>query len=137
MAIARDIKVYKDAENLLRIVTKCTEHFPRLYRYTIGERCVSAACEILTCIQMANLHAGKERMVWFDEYIVYEERLRSLMGICCDTKKHAKNLGEPARESVGEKMYAEFMVFLQLVGKQMAGWRKYTEIESARVPEQA
>ena len=114
--LARDTKAYKDCQELLQQVVAITQTFPRLTRYTIGQKAIDACIEMLTCIQMANLKGGEERVVWFDEYIVYEERLRTLM--ICGIDKNV--------ERVNLKRIAEYTRLLVSVGKQLAGWRKAT-----------
>lgn len=139
--LARELKVYKDAEKLLLIVTKMTFHFPRLLKFSLGDMAIKACAEMITCIQMINLQKNpSDRLIWFDEYIVYEEKVRTFIGACVDTKKPAQKAGEAAKESASAKMYAEYINTLSVVGRQMLGWKSHTEHlveQQSKVPESA
>lgn len=132
---ASNLRVFRDAVALLAIIAKMAQHFPRVYRFTLGTDAIKAAEQVIVCIQMINLQkTNEERLIWFNEYIVYEEQIRTFIGIAADTKTPSRVEGKKSSESVSSKMYAEYMDLLSVVGKQMIGWQHHTEreIENAR-----
>lgn len=112
--LAHDTKAYKDCQELLMQVVAIADTFPKMLKHTLGQRAIDANAEMLTCIQMANITKGADRINWMNEYLVYEERLRTLM-ICCIDRN---------TERVSAKRIAEYSRLLVSLGKQMAGWRK-------------
>lgn len=112
--LAHDTQAYKDCQALLMQVVEIVGTFPRLTKHTLGERAIDANAEMLTCLQMANVSRGIDRVNWLNEYVVYEERLRTLMICCID-----KNV-----ERVNTKRIAEYSRLLVSLGRQVAGWRK-------------
>jgi len=112
--LARDTSAYKRCKELLKIVCEMTNLFPKHLRHTIGEIAVRACVKMLTCIQMVNITDGEERLKWFDRYLVYEERLRTLMetGMDIDYQK------------VGKGRIAVYTLLLTDVGRQMTGWKR-------------
>lgn len=115
--LARDTGIYKDTQALLKQVADIAQRFPKLLKHTIGERAIDSCVEMLTCVQMANLKSDAERLEWMDEFIVYEERLRTLMEVGISNN----------RQDIGDSRIAEYTRLLTSVGRQMTGWRKSTE----------
>ena len=117
MALARDTGAYKDCQALLKQVVAIVAVMPRTLRYNVGDYAIKSCIEMLTCIQMANLKVLQERLQWFDEFFVYEERLRTLMEVGIDSNIR----------KVQFKRIAEYDRLLTNVGRQIVGWRKATQ----------
>lgn len=112
--LARDTSVYKDTQLLLKTVCAFTTMFPKFLKHTLGQHAINSCVKMLTCIQMINTSSNQSRMEWFDEFLIYNERLRTLMEVGM----------EQSFSKIGSKRIAAYTNLMDKIGKQMSGWRK-------------
>ena len=115
--LARDTGVFKDTQTLLKIVCDITFLFPKQLKHTLGQEAIKSCIEMLSCIQMINVSPNEKRMEWFDEFIVYEERLRAMMEVGMDYDF----------SKIGTRRIAVYTDLINKIGKQMSGWRKSSQ----------
>ena len=53
--LASELKVYRDTYQLVNTIVDYQSKFPRLYKYTIGQKMVNVALELFEYIQLANM----------------------------------------------------------------------------------
>ena len=66
--IASELKVYRDTFQLTKLILEVVKHFPRLAKYTIGQRAIDTCLNLLDLIQMINMSESRERQTYFVGY---------------------------------------------------------------------
>ena len=114
MANSQDLKIYRDAERLLKMQLEMLKKFERFYRYTLGERMISLNIDILEGITHANRQKDKvEALTLLAEKIVV---LRSLFRTCV------------ASRAMTERQYVPYAELIESMGKQCTAWRSSKEL---------
>lgn len=108
--IASELKVYRDTYELVRLLMQCTRDYPKLYKYTLGEKTHQVSLELFEYIQLANMFKS-ERVKYLNGFIVKFELLKVLVKLACDEK--ILSLGRQAR-------IAQLTVG---IGRQITAWK--------------
>ena len=59
--IASELKVYRDTFELTKLILEVVKQFPKLAKYTIGQRAIDTCLNLLDLIQMINLSSYNVR----------------------------------------------------------------------------
>lgn len=109
MALYHDLPVYKDTYQLTCKIFEHTHHFPREYKYTLGQDMKRDALHLMRNIYRVN--KAKHKQTLQEEFLDDFELLKLQIRLCSDMKllSHAKQ--------------AELATLTASIGKQMTGWR--------------
>ena len=66
--IASELKVYRDTFQLTKLILEVVKHFPKLAKYTIGQRAIDTCLNLLDLIQIINMSKSHERQTYFVGY---------------------------------------------------------------------
>ena len=83
--IASELKVYRDTYLLCTKLMDTTMHFPRMHKYTLGQKINSVSLELFEYIQLANMFK-QERLKYLNGFIVKFELLKILIRIAGEKK---------------------------------------------------
>ena len=108
--IASELKVYRDTYLLCTKLMDTTMHFPRMHKYTLGQKINSVSLELFEYIQLANMFK-QERLKYLNGFIVKFELLKILIRIA----------GEKKLISLSRQ--AEFAQLISGIGKQITAWK--------------
>lgn len=115
--LAKDTKIYKDAQLLTKKIYEVTRTFKTEYRATIARRLEEYSSQLADIIVEANFYApnSSERAQCLGrDFIVAYERIFFHLSIAADLKL------------VSFKQQAQIARILDEIGKQATGWRKST-----------
>ena len=83
--LASELKVYRDTYQLVNTIVDYQSKFPRLYKYTIGQKMVNVALELFEYIQLANMFkANRSRPL--NGFVVKFELLKVLIRVSAERK---------------------------------------------------
>lgn len=117
MARYDHLPLFKTAYKLCLEVYKITKDFSREYKYTLGEQIKETSHEILDLVIETNSLEDKNKGKNLTLLLLKTEKLRMYLRISCDLKiLSASLLGKMALQ-------------LEEIGKQAAGWQKWSNIE--------
>jgi len=108
MAQYKHLKVYQTTYELLKLVTEKTKHFPKDFKYSLGDKIRNEVIELVVFIYKANSVRDK-----IDHLLRILERLQvveMLILLCRDM--HIINV----------KGYADLAVLTDSIGRQVQGW---------------
>ena len=63
--IASELKVYRDTFKLTKLILEVVKQFPKLAKYTIGQRAIDTCLNLLDLIQIINMSEVRERKQYF------------------------------------------------------------------------
>jgi hypothetical protein len=105
-------------ETLPVYIYELTKHFPREYKYTIGQDMKRDAMQVVRSIYRANKYREKsEHLHQFQDDF---ELLKLEIRLCHDL------------QLINTKRYSELIVLTEGIGKQVTGWRQYAEKQESR-----
>ena len=110
MAIASELKVYRDTYKLVSLVMDFTGNFPRKYKYTLGQQIDGTALELFEYIQLANMFRHN-RVTHLSGFIVKFEKLKTLIRLG----------GEKKCLSIGQQ--ANIAQLTESIGRQIVAWK--------------
>ncbi len=111
MARATELPIYREAYELLVLVTRLTQQYPRGYRQGLA-RDVSMSAQILVnLIFQANCTTEKAPVL---------ERLREQLQILQLQMRLSKDL-----RLISAGQFGDTVALLEAVGRQLTGWLKY------------
>ena len=111
MARASDLPIYRDTYQLLLLVTKLTQGYPRGYRQGLARDVCLEAQALVTLVFQANCTTEKAPII---------ERLRERL----QTMQLHMRLSKDLR-LISAGQFGATAVLLESVGKQASGWLKY------------
>ncbi len=111
MAEAKDLPIYRATYEFVSKLVSWVENFPRIHRYTLGNKVIDNAAELFTYIQLANMYADK-RAQYLMSFTVKLELTKTLLRLCFE------------RKLLSPKQSADICRMTTNIGKQATGWRK-------------
>ena len=118
MALYETLPVYKDVYALILLIYELTGHFPREYKYTIGQDMKRDGMQLVRSIYRANKYREKtEHLHQFQDDF---ELLKLEIRLCHDL------------QVISTKRYSELIVLTESIGKQVTGWRQYAEKQESQ-----
>lgn len=111
MALASELKVYKDTYAMTSLIMDCVDEFPKAYKYNLGGRVIDKALACLDLIGRANMEIDR-RAELLTEFQICFSALKTLLNLCKD--RHLINLVRAGK----------FGQFSSNIGRQIAGWKK-------------
>lgn len=108
MAIASELRVYRDAYKLASLIIDITGNFPRRHKYTLGQKIYETALDLFEYIQLANMFKAN-RVTHLNGFIVKFEKLKTLIRL--GGEKHCISIGQQVNiaqltESIGRQIVA-------------------------------
>lgn len=110
MALAQELKVYKDMFELLMKLYDARDEFPKGYKYDLGTRLTNVALECCELIQSANSDK-QNRYKILQQFAIKFDTLGLLIRVCKE------------RKIITITQAAEFALLSGSIGKQATGWR--------------
>ena len=111
MALYQTLPVYRDTYRMLLTLFRLTGHFPREYKYTLGQDLKRDAMRLVRHIFRANAEAGRrgEHLRSFaDDF----ELVRLQVRLGFDLKL------------VSHRQFADITEQMDTIGRQITGWRR-------------
>lgn len=118
MAIASELKIYKDMYKLMHLILDAREVFPKSYKYAFGEHLMMLSLECCELIQAANMSIDT-RMVYLNEFAVKFGSLQLALRVCRD------------RKIISQNKFSDIVLLCGEIGKQSSGWRRATISQSS------
>ena len=113
MALATDLPIYREAYELLLLVTQLTQQYPRGFRQGLARDICTEAQGLVTRIFQANCTTDRVQII---------ERLREQL----DTLRLQLRLSRDLR-LISPGQFGATVVLTTAVAKQAAGWLKYAK----------
>ncbi|MGI9212095.1 MAG: four helix bundle protein [Methylococcaceae bacterium] len=111
MALATDLPIYSEAYELLVLVTRLTQQYPRGYRQGLARDISSTAQETVNLVFRANCAKEKYPIL---------ERLKAELQCLQLQLRLSKDL-----RLISASQFAATVVHTDNIGKQLTGWAKY------------
>ena len=108
--IASELKVYRDTYDLVNKVMDIQIKFPRMYKFTLGQKMMNVSLDLFEYIQFANM-SKESRTKYLTGFTVKFELLKTLVRISAD--KRLINL----------KQQADIARMTNSIGKQVSAWK--------------
>ena len=112
MSLARDLEIYKAADQLLVLALKMQVQVPKAYRLAVGQRISNECAEILLLVARANAARGANREANIGLLL---ERLEAAIVLL--RASHSLKL-------ISHPIWAQSIELTDSVGKQAQGWLK-------------
>ena len=109
MALTEHLPVDRDLYRLILRLFELTKHFPREYKYTLGQDIKHDAIILVRSIYRANRSVSKKE--WLEEFLDNYEILKLEIRLCVDL--HLLSLIHQA----------ELSPLIESVGKQVTAWK--------------
>jgi len=111
--LVHELQVYKDTYELVKMIHQMSGRFPKLHRYTLGERLCKDAGELFVPIQLANrATTAGERVKYLERFFLYFETVKIRLRLAYDL------------HCISIKEYALLVELTTKIGKQINGWRR-------------
>lgn len=110
MALYSELPIFKASYDLLIYVFQITKHFPKEYKYTLGEKVKTLLLDLI----LAVFHANKahNKIVFLDQVQTHIETIKILLRISHDLK------------IISTEKFAHASLLLESVSKQVTGWKR-------------
>ena len=113
MGLYYELPIYKASYQLVLTLYRLTRNFKKEHKYTLGQEMKHNASQMVLCIFRANSAVDKrEDLRILSDYLEY---LKLQLRLCVDMR-----LITPAQ-------HAEVFEEMNVIGKQVTGWRKASE----------
>ncbi len=110
--IASQLPVYIDTYRLVGILTDYASKFPKMYKYTLGQKIISVSLELFEYIQLANMTMDDDaRAKYLQGYQIKHELLKVLIRLSTDKKIFTL------------KQSAYLATLNDKIGRQISGWK--------------
>ena len=113
MARATDLPIYRAAYDLLKLVTKLTQQYPRNYRQGLARDVFTEAMALVKTIFHANCVTGPGRVPLIQRADDHLETLRLMLRLSKDL------------HLISVEQFGDTVILTSAVGKQAEGWLKY------------
>ena len=110
MALYYDLPVFKEVYKLVLLIFEYTKHFPREYKYTLGQDLKRDGINLVRSIYRAN--KSKDKVEYLETFLDDFEVLKLELRLCTDMK------------ILSIKKQAQLNELMESIGKQITGWRK-------------
>ena len=114
MALTTELAIYKQMYALLNHIIDACEHFPKMYKYSFGEKLMMTGIECCELIQNANFTWKEEREFYQRQFSIKFQSLQLILRICRD------------RRIVNERKFCEMLELAGSIGRQATAWRNQT-----------
>jgi len=111
--IANELKVYRDTYDLVNKVIDIQMKFPRLYKFTIGQKLMNVGLDLFEYIQLANMFK-ESRCRHLNGFVVKFELFKTLIRMSADKKL------------LTLKQQADIARMTNCIGKQVSAWKNAT-----------
>lgn len=108
--IASDLKVYRDTYVLVNKVIELQMKFPRMYKFTLGQKLMSIGLDLFEYIQLANM-SKETRVKHLNGFIIKFELFKTLIRLSAD------------RKLITIKQQADISRMINTIGKQVSAWK--------------
>lgn len=109
MALYYDLPVFKDVYDLVILIYQLSAHFPKEYKYSLGQEARKDALILTRSIYRANKAQNKKE--YLEAFLDDFELLKLEMRLCADLK------------IISIKKHAHISLLMDRIGKQITGWR--------------
>ena len=109
MALYYDLPVFKDVYSLVVLIYQVSVHFPKEYKYSLGQEARRDALVLTRRIYRANKAQNKKE--YLEAFLDDFELLKLEMRLCADLK------------IISIKKHAHISLLMDRIGKQITGWR--------------
>ena len=120
MAKAKQLPVYKEAQRLVSVLHETTKKAPRELRYTLVQKLLTEAVEIIVDIESANKSSLGERVQHLDAAQKRVARIDILLFVALEQRCMSKGAA------------AKAMSHIDSLGKQVYGWASNSQNQVAR-----
>lgn len=117
MVLYHQLPLYQTTYTLLIQLYNVTSHFPKEYKYTLGEKTKTVSLDLLIGIYQANTVIGNQRYEKLTELRVYYETLNISIRIARDIR------------IMSLTQYADLSLLMDSIGKQLVARQKSTQTE--------
>lgn len=114
MARAEDLPLYKDMYSLTMCLIQQSRHFPRLFKYTLGQRLIDRSIELTNMIRIANMEKDESRLAVLKNFAVQFGELRLLIRISQES------------DALHVKPAADIVILVEAILRQLNGWTSKT-----------
>lgn len=108
--IASELKIYRDTYDLVMNIIDIQTRFPRVYKFTIGQKMVNTALELFEYIQLANM-SRESRAKYLNGFIIKFELLKTIVRMSAD------------KRIIDLKQQANIARKTNSIGKQVSAWK--------------
>jgi len=108
MAQYKHLPIYKTTYELLKLVTEKTKHFPKDFKYSLGDKLRNEVVELVVFIYKAN--SVKDKRVHLLQILERIQVVEMLLLLCRDL--HIINI----------KGYSSLVILTDSIGRQVQGW---------------
>lgn len=112
-----ELTIYRETYKLVSLLFDLTCKFPKMYKYTLGEKINSVSLELFEYIQLANRTIKNEhtRVKYLEGFLIKFELLKVLLRLC--NEKRVLTIKESTNIAVLTKS----------IGKQATAWKNKSE----------
>jgi hypothetical protein len=111
MALYYTLPVYRSTYELVKAIYLCVHHFPKQYKYTLGNDLQHETKQLVSFIFLANSHR-EQRVSYLGQFENYLELVRLDIRLSFDL------------QCISVKKHAQLSQLLESIGKQVTGWKK-------------
>lgn len=111
--LTETLPIYRDTFDLAKIILDYVEKFPKVYKFTIGERLIDASLDLFEYLQLANkaVDDKAKRKRYLENFLIKYETLKVLVRLCNDKK------------ILSIKQFSSLAEKLNSIGKQATAWK--------------
>lgn len=111
--LAETLPIYRDTFDLVSIIADYVEKFPKMYKYTLGEKMLNVSLELFEYLQLANraIKAPDKRTAMLERFLLKFELLKVLIRLCSEKK------------ILSTKQMAKLFELMNNIGKQATAWK--------------
>jgi hypothetical protein len=111
MALYYTLPVYRSTYELIKAIYLCVHHFPKQYKYTLGNDLQYETKQLVSFIFLANSQR-EQRVAHLDKFENYLELVKLDIRLSFDL------------QCINVKKHAQLSQLLESIGKQVTGWKK-------------
>ena len=113
MVLHTSLPVYRDVYQLILKIFEVTKDFSKEYKYTLGQDMKRDAMQLVRSIYRANKAIKKTEHL--DNFLDEFELLTLEIRLCADL------------QILSTKKHASLSILLEKIGKQVTGWKKFSQ----------
>ena len=109
MALYYDLPVFKDSYKLTLSLFQLTSHFPREYKFTLGQDMKRDCLELVRFIYRAN--KNKDKLLYLEQFLDTFEVVKLEIRLCADLML------------ISRTAQADLLRSIDSIGRQITAWR--------------
>jgi len=110
--IASQLPIYIDTYQLVNTLIDYVSKFPKMYKYTLGQKITTVSLELFEYIQLANMTTDNtSRMKYLQGFQIKHELLKVMIRLSTDNR------------AITSKQSAHLAMLNDKIGKQISGWK--------------